>query len=201
LIGALYNANNVKVGQAALLVAPPNTACPLPTTFDLADPFDLTVFQTGAPPFAWQPCGATDQGWTWAMNKTTQEITIEEQSTPLNTLVTAQTVTVTGALSEDIAKTLAMVFNMLTTVVAPTVSTPGYSALSLTDNTIEYAVALIMANNLGFPRVLYIPATTCLGNVSTVLRRAAAKRMYTAAFNSVCPTTSIQVFDITAPHS
>jgi hypothetical protein len=40
-IGDLYNAANVKVGQAALLVAPANTAPATPATAVLGDPFSL----------------------------------------------------------------------------------------------------------------------------------------------------------------
>jgi hypothetical protein len=149
----------------------------------------------------WVPVGATDQGWTFAANKTTQQITIEEQSTPVQTEITAQTMTITGALSEDISATLAMAFNMTVVTNAPTVSLPGYEQLNMTDNLIEYAVALIMANQKGYPRWLYVPATTCVANVSAALRRAAAKRMYSAEFSSICQTSQIEILNVVAPHS
>jgi hypothetical protein len=298
MIGDLYDAKNVVVGQAAVLIAPAGTACPLITSAVLSDPFSLapwaaasfeaaatitagaailityefegTTYTTAAMAFGaltaadiaaalllalaplditadqitvtggplstaltpvyitldeafaggtwgftpgagftggpvtvtqpiWTPVGATDQGWTWAAAKTLQDITIEEQSTLVDRLVSSQTFTVTGALSEDISRTLALVYNMDLAITAPTVSDPGYETLTLTDTPIEYAVALIMANNFGYPRWLYIPQTTCLDNVSTPLRRAAAKRMYSAQFTSVCQTSDIQVFNIVAP--
>jgi hypothetical protein len=296
MIGDLYDAKNVVVGQAAVLIAPANTACPSITTADLADPFSLApwagvslaasatltggtfelvytfegvAYTTGALTAAtvtaaqiaaavlaaleplgptaaeinvsggpvsapgtpvsitldeafaggiwsivptalvggtlsitqplWTPVGATDQGWTWASAKTLQDITIEEQSTLVARLVASQQFTVTGALSEDIARTLALVNNMTLATTAPTADSPGYETLTLSDDPLEYAVALIMANNFGYPRWLYIPATTCLDNVSTPLRRAAAKRIYSAQFTSVCQTTDIEVFNITTP--
>jgi len=150
---------------------------------------------------AWRPIGATDQGWTWAAAKTLQDITIEEQSTLVGRFVASQNMTITGALSEDIDETLALVYNFLIAGTAPTVTVPGYEVLTLTDNAIQYAVALIMANQKGYPRWLYIPATTCLANVSTPLRRSAAKRMYTAEFTSVCATNLITVTNVTTPHS
>lgn len=149
----------------------------------------------------WVPVGATDQGWTFASNKTLQDITIEEQSTLVARNVSAQQLNITGALSEDIASTLAMVYNFTVAVNAPTVTNPGYDLLTLTDSVIQYAVALIMANNQGYPRWLYIPATTCLANVSAALRRAAAKRIYAAEFTSVCSTNLIQMINITSPHT
>jgi hypothetical protein len=296
MIGQLYNAQNVVVGQAALMVAPANTPCPPPASAVMNDPFSLApwtaaqlstsgpltagtftltytykgtayatpaeqysvtaatlqadllaalapagavagdVAVTGGPltaagtPFSiavaeklvggawsvaptaltggtlsitqplWTPVGATEQGWTFASNKSTQAINIEEQSSPVAMEMTTQTLTVSGALSEDISATLAMAYNMLATVNAPTVTVPGYTLLNPTDNVLQYAVALIMANKSGFPRWLYIPQTTCLANASAAFRRAAAKRMYTADFQSVCPIASIAVYDFTAPH-
>jgi hypothetical protein len=149
----------------------------------------------------WTPVGATDQGWTFASNKTTQVISIEEQSTPVSTEMTAQTLVISGALSEDISATLAMAYNMLATVSAPTTVNPGYTTLNPTDTVLEYAVALMMANRSSYPRWLYIPQATCLANASAAFRRAAAKRMYTCDFSSVCPIAAITVVDFTAPHS
>jgi hypothetical protein len=149
----------------------------------------------------WTPVGATDQGWTFASNKSTQAINIEEQSTPVATEVTTQTLTIAGALSEDISATLAMAYNMIATATAPTVTNPGYTTLNATDNVTNYAVALMMANKFGFPRWLYIPQATCLANASAALRRASAKRMYTVDFSSVCPIGQIAIVDFTQVHS
>jgi hypothetical protein len=300
MIGDLYDANNVKVGQAACLIAPANTPLPVlsATVPNMSDPFDLSPWTyaklaasatitagsytltytfngtpyttaaiqytdvaatiktalltalaplgvtsaqltvTGGPPNAtttpvlitldeayvggtwsvtptgitggtlsitptgiWTPVGATDQGWTWNSAKTLQDITIEEQSTLVGRFVANQQFQVTAALSEDITRTLATVHNMTRAFTAASVSNPAYETLTLTDSTLQYAVALIMQNTLSYPRWLYIPATTCLDNVSTPLRRAAAKRMYTATFTSVCATSAIQVFEFEAPHS
>ena len=46
MIGELYDANNVVVGQAAVFWAAENTPMPDPTTANLDDPFDLSVFFT-----------------------------------------------------------------------------------------------------------------------------------------------------------
>lgn len=299
MIGDLYDAANVVVGQAAVMVAPKFTALPTfsATVPNMTDPFDPTpwvqvevsasaaitagtytltytfegvayvtiannwndpaatvknnivtalapigattenVFVTGGPPDAtatpmfivldelmvggtwtltptgitggtlsitqpiWTPVGATDQGWTVAASKTLQDITIEEQSTLVDRLVSTQQFTVTGALSEDISRTLAMVYNMTKATTAPGSTNPGYDTLTLSDIPTQYAVAVITLNALSYPRWLYIPASTCLDNVSTPFRRAAAKRMYSAQFTSVCATSAIQIFEFTHVHS
>jgi hypothetical protein len=192
-IGDLYNAQNVMVGQAACLIAPGGTPMPDPSDVVLSDPFSLTPW-----PAPWVPVGATDQGWTFASNKTTQDISIEEQSTPVLTEMTAQTMQITGAMSEDIDQTLKLAYNMTQVDTPPTSTDGGYSTLALSDNIIEYAVALIMANPKTLPRWLYIPTATCLGNVSAALRRAAAKRMYTATFSSTCESDQIIIVDWTS---
>jgi hypothetical protein len=148
----------------------------------------------------WTPVGATDQGWTFASNKSTQAINIEEQSAPVAMEMTTQSLTISGALSEDISNTLAVAYNMTAVVNASTTLIPAYTQLNPTDNILLYAVVLIMANRLNYPRWLYIPQSTCLANASGAFRRAAAKRMYTADFQSVCPIASIQIYDFTAPH-
>lgn len=144
----------------------------------------------------WTPVGATDQGWKLNADKTTTKITIEEQSTPVATTIESQTVSIEGAAAEDISRTLQVVYNMINTYTASTTGHAGFETLSLTDTPLQYACALVMANQLGFSRWAYIPATTCLANASAAFRRANAKRMYAATFESVCATSSIQIENV-----
>lgn len=299
-IGALYDAANVVTGQAALFIAPPNTALPDISLTALAtgtpDPFDITpwtyarlaaasgtltggtftitytfngvayttasltaatvtaaqidtaitnalvagglpvgaadVVVTGGPISAvatpasialsesyvggtwtitpssitggtlsisaslWTPVGATDQGWKLNADKTTTKIMIEEQSTQVATTIESQTVSIEGALSEDISRTLQVVYNMTNSYTANSSGHAGYETLTLTDTPLQYACALVMANQLGYPRWAYIPATTCLANASAAFRRANAKRMYAATFESVCATSSIVIENV-----
>lgn len=144
----------------------------------------------------WVPCGATDQGWKFSSSKSTTDINIEEQSTPVATTMQSQKFTIEAALSEDIGKTLDLVFNMTASFTANSSGHAGFATHTLTDNVINYAVALVMANQLGFPRWLYIPQAVQLTNSDGTLRRAAAKRMYNAQFSSVCATSSIIFQDV-----
>lgn len=193
-IGDLYDANNVVVGQAAVFFAPENTAMPALTGFNTADPFDATFW----PDPDWAPCGATDQGWAFGANKSTQTINIEEQSTPVATTVTSQSVSLTGALSEDISKTLALALNATLVATASGAGTPGYDTLTLTDEPILYAVGMVTTNAEGFGRIIYAPAWTQLSNVSVAFRRAADKRNYPVGFETVCRTQDIKILNFTA---
>lgn len=297
-IGALYDAANVVTGQAALFIAPPNTALPDISLTALVtgtpDPFDITpwtyarltssggaltggtftitytfngvayttsaltaatvtaaqidtaltaalaplgvgasdVIVTGGPVSAnatpasimlteayvggawtmtpstitggtlaisaslWTPVGATDQGWKLNGNKTSTKIKIEEQSTQVATTIEDQTFSIEGALSEDISRTLQVVYNMTNSYTANSSGHAGYETLTLTDTPLQYAAALVMANQLGFPRWAYIPATTCLANASAAFRRANKNRTYAATFDSVCQTSQIIIENV-----
>ena len=289
MIGDLYDARNVVVGQAAVYVAPQNTALP---TFDTtggrgwnaADPFDpnwisyYTVTNGGATsmtltytrqgkvattgsltlagltaaavatalaglanvgvgnvvvtgstggPFTvvfkngatggvlsatptggsvtvvnptWTISGATDQGWQFGANKSTQTVGIEEQSTPVATTVTSQNVQILGSLSEDITRTLALALNATAQAVAATTTNPGYDLLSLTDTPLQYAVAMVTQNPQGYGRIIYAPAWTQLSNVQANFRRASDKRMYPVSFQTVCQTSQIAIYEFNSPH-
>jgi hypothetical protein len=147
----------------------------------------------------WAPCGATDAGWTFATNKSTNDTTIEEQSTPAGQTITSQKVTIEGALAEDISRTLALAYNAYLTTTAQATGIPGTEELNPTDDVLSYAVAMIMKQWNGNPRLVYAPAWTQLNNVSTAMRRASAKRMYPVAFGTICATTAIRIINFVSP--
>jgi hypothetical protein len=166
----------------------------------------LTVTPTGgtatitAP--LWAPCGATDQGWQFSADKSTQTINIEEQSTPVATTITSQSVSLQAALSEDITRTLAMTLNATVAATAAVGSTvAGYDTITLSDLPTLYAVACVMQNVEGYGRIVYAPSWTSLSNVAVAFRRASEKRMYGVQFNTVCATNRIQIFNFTNPHT
>jgi hypothetical protein len=148
---------------------------------------------------SWVPVGGTDQGWKFGAAKTTQDITIEEQSSPVMTTINSQKFTIEGVMSEDISRTLVVALNMTNGYTAAATGQAGYETMAMTDTPLQYAVALLMANQVNRPRWVYIPAATCLANVDVSLRRSSAKRMYSASFSSICPTTSIKIYNVLQP--
>lgn len=184
----------------------PVSAVATPFLISLSEPFaggTWTLTPTGitggtlsltAP--LWVPVGATDQGWKLDANKSTTNIMIEEQTSPVATTMTSQIISIQGTLSEDISRTLQTVYNMTNGYTAASSGHAGFETLNMTDNIITYAVALVMQNNLGLSRWCYIPQTTCLGNASADFRRAAAKRMYAATFSSTCQTSQIVIENV-----
>lgn len=279
MIGDLYDANNVVVGQAATFFAAKNTALPAFNNWNTADPFDpkffltftlddatttsftltyaldgasdtsaslttagltlaqiktalealanvgvgnvdvsgaagawkivfkgnaiggtLSITPTGGAGSSvtnplWTPCGATDQGWQFGANKSTQTINIEEQSTPVAVTLTSQSVSIAGSLSEDITRTLNLALNASSAATAAASGTPGYDKVSLSDTPLEYAVGMVMQNAEGFGRIVYAPAWTQLANAQVNLRRAADKRNYGVQFETVCATDDIAIYN------
>jgi hypothetical protein len=195
MIGDLYDVNNVVVGQAAVVFAPEGTPPPAPTDAVLNDPFDLTIWAE------FVACGATDQGWKFATNKSTTTIAIEEQSTPVATTISSQAITLEGSLSEDVSATLALAYNATVATTAPGVSAGGYDQLTLEDVPIYYAAALLTNSAEGFVRWIYAPKWTQLSNASTDFRRSSAKRMYPVTFSTVCAPSDIIIINFTADHS
>lgn len=193
-IGELYDANNVVVGQAAAFFAPEGTPLPALTGWDVTDPFAASFF-----PAPWTACGATDQGWQFGAEKNTQTINIEEQSTPVGTTITDQSISLSAALSEDISKTLALTLNATKATTAATTTAAGYDELTLQDTPLYYAVALVTTNAEGFGRIVYAPKWTSLENVEVGFRRASDKRNYGAGFATVCKTTDIRIINFITP--
>lgn len=195
---ALENLSSIGSGNAAVGGSASPWAIALSQS---VQPGTLTVTPTGGTASVlsnlWNALGATDAGWKFTANKSTTDINIEEQSAPVATTMGSQKITVEGALAEDIEETLAIVYNMTQTFVAAASGIPGYNDLTLTDDVLNYACALIMANKNKMPRVLYIPSTVSLSNADTSLKRASAKRMYPIVLSSTCATEEIKIRNFT----
>lgn len=195
------------VGAGNVVVTGTTTTGPFYIVFDEAlQDGVLTMTPTGGAGSSlvgptWQSVGATEQGWQLGADKSTQTINIEEQSTPVDTTITAQAITLQGSLSEDITKTLALAMNASVSKVAPTATVGGYDLLVPQDTPIYYAVALVTTNAEGYGRIVYAPKWTQLGNISAAFRRAAGQRLYGVNFATVCQTNLIQTLNFTAPHA
>lgn len=147
----------------------------------------------------WVPAGASDAGWTFGTTKQTQDIQIEEQSTPVGTFITSQDVMISGALSEDTMQQLQWSLNALKTITAQATGIPQTTTLTMTDAVQHYAVALESQNPYGLSRRIYIPDTVMTEGISQAYRRAASNRTLAVSFRSVCATSAIIVKEFTLP--
>lgn len=189
--GSLYNSQNVVVGDAMLYLQPydPDTPPVLPEdTVPLWTAYD-------AP---WVYAGATDEGFKITFDSSTQDITIEEQSTPVKRSIESKTVQIEAALAEDTIQTMAWAYGGNVTTTAPGASVYGKSVLTLSDELVEFAAILECANKFGMARRIIVPRVMSAGSVETSFRRAADKRMYPITLGSVCPPNEIQIIELTA---
>jgi hypothetical protein len=148
----------------------------------------------------WSYIGATDAGVSLTYTPTTVDIDIEEQPTPVAVLVDKASLVLTFDFNEETLANVALAYGGSGTIsiTAPGAGQPGKSVLSLSTAASQIACAVIGKNQLGFARVFSIPTMASTGTVKTDFRRSANQRMYPASFSSTCPTSSIQVIDLTA---
>lgn len=148
----------------------------------------------------WSYIGATDAGVSLTYNPSTVDIDVEEQPTPVATLVDKATAQITFDLNEETLNNINLAYGGAGTiaVTAAGASQPGKSVLSLSVNVTQLAAAVVGKNQLGFARVLSVPGVMSTGQVKTDYRRSANQRMYPVTLNSVCAFSSIQWTDLTA---
>lgn len=148
----------------------------------------------------WTYVGATEAGVTLTFNPTVQNITIEEQPTPVGVAVNTADLTITTNLSEETLSHINLTWGNggSTAVTAPGAGQPGKSVLTLSTNFATLSAVLIGANQLGFARVLYIPVVVSAGQVQTAFRRAAQQRLYPLTLTAICPYNAITWTDLTA---
>ena len=185
------NTSNVLYGVGIVMTAPLGTALPSDQNLGVGSSW------LGG---GWAYVGATDAGVSLTWNPTTVDINVEEQPTPVAVLTDKATATVTFDFNEETLANINTAYGAAgnIAVTAPGAGQPGKSVLSLSINFPQLACAVIGKNQLGFARVLSLPAIMSTGQVKTDYRRSAAQRMYPATFNTVCPFSSIQWIDLTA---
>lgn len=148
----------------------------------------------------WSYIGATDAGVSLTYTPTTVDIDVEEQPTPVAVLVDKASLVLSFDFNEETLANIQIAYGASGTisVTAPGAGQPGKSVLSLSTVATQLACAVVGKNQLGFARVFSIPAISSTGTVKTDFRRSASQRMYPASFASTCPTSSIQIIDLTA---
>lgn len=182
---------NVLYGLGLVMTAPLATALPSDQNLGVA-----TAWVSAG----WTYVGATDAGVTLTWTPSTTDINIEEQPTPVARLVNTATAEIAFNFSEETLANIGLAYGGAATiaVTAPGASQPGKSVMSLSANFPELACAVVGKNQLGFARVLSVPAVMSAGTVATSYRRAANQRVYPCTLAAVCPFSTIQWVDLTS---
>lgn len=182
---------NVCYGTAVVFTAPVGTSLPSDQNLGVGSSW------TGG---GWSYIGATDQGIALNFNPSTVDIRIEEQPTPVATLIDSATLQVTFDISEETLTGIKLAYggNGTVAITAAGASQPGKQVLSLSTTSTTLACAVVGQNQLGFARVLTIPSVQSAGTVATSYRRSASQRLWPVTLNAVCSFSAIQFVDLTA---
>lgn len=149
-------------------------------------------------PPTYQAAGATEQGWQVNYNPSTQDITIEEQQTPVAQEINSAVYQFQAVLSEDTVKQLAWALGATTTVQAADSTHYGKTTLALQGSLPTYTVVLETQNRRNLPRRYYVPEMTCAANFTQTFRRSNGQRMVPVTFSSICAVEEIIVEEIEA---
>ena len=186
-----YNTATVVYGLGILFTAPVGTSVHSDQNLGVGTAW------TG---LGWGYVGATEAGLTLTFNPQTQNLTIEEQPTPVAVTVQTADLQVTTSLSEDTLANINLAWGNGGTIVNTPAGAgqPGKSVLTLSTNFATVACAVVGKNQLGFARVLSIPQVISAGQVQTAYRRAAQQKLYPLTLSAVCAFNVITWTDLTA---
>lgn len=186
-----YNTTNVVYGIGILFTAPTGTSVPSDQNLGVGTSW------TG---LGWSYVGATEAGVTLTFNPQTQNLTVEEQPTPVAVTVQTADLQITTSMSEDTLANINLAWGNGGTIVVtpPGAGQPGKSVLTLSTNFAQVAAAVVGKNQLGFARVLLIPQVISAGQVQTAYRRAAQQKLYPLTLSAVCAFNTIIWTDLTA---
>lgn len=197
MAGDFYNANNVVVGQAMLMLKPWDPAdAPI-------DPLDFDLVPVFTPDdAAWADfvsAGATNEGFKVNLETSTTQVTIEEQSTPVGETVESKALGIEAVLAESTLESMRYSWGGgVITVQAAASGVAGKRRMSLSDD-IEYYVAVLESRNFNaMPRRLFVPKVSITGSGEVSFRRAADKQMFPIRAASLCKPSEIEIVDITA---
>ena len=186
-----YSTTNVVYGVGIVMTATVGASLPSDQNLGVGSQWGLA---------GWTYIGCTDAGVSVTWNPTTVDISIEEQPTPVAVIVDKATAQVTFDFSEETLANINMAYGNAGTIAltAAGASQPGKSTLSLSTTFPQMACAIISKNQLGFARVMSIPAMMSTGQVKTDYRRSANQRLYPTTFNTICPFNQISWVDLTS---
>ena len=195
MAGVLYDPDNVVVGQAVLMLTPWVLGAVKPL------PADATpLFTPGSAAWLdWVSAGATNEGFKANVDVSTTQITIEEQSTPVDERSESKTIGLEAELAEDTLITVKYAWGGSTITIVPAgVGVMGSQKMVLSDEIAYWTYVLETRNKYGLARRLYVPKASMIGSGETSFRRAADKRMYPIRLSTLCRPSDIQVVELTA---
>jgi hypothetical protein len=190
-----YQRKRIMAGQVQVRLAPYNETTPatLPAdTVELGGTWPTT-------PQPWTVIGATQEGVSLVFRRSTQNLTIEEQMTPVSVETTEVDVRVEAVLAEDTFETMKVAFGGGTiSTQAAASGTIGKKTLVLASDLDHLALAFEGRNTFGFFRRMLVPDVVSVADIEQVNRRAASLRLYKVSFMSLVALEDMTFIEKTA---
>jgi hypothetical protein len=187
-----YDRRNVLTGMAAMFLK----------TVDPEEPAELppnTLALGAAWPTPWSPPGATTEGLTFGFSRDSNDITIEEQPSPVDTRTNGLEFTMDCTLSEDTIETMRIAYGGgIVTTVAATTTLHGYQDLKISSEMEDFAFGFEGENQFGLARRVVVPVVKSVGDIQTAYRRADSQRAYEVSFKSLVSLDDVLIRNITA---
>lgn len=191
----IYDRTEVRVGMAQCYLAPYSATAPAVL------PADTVALGAAWPssPQVWVPIGATEEGVKFIFQRQTNDIRVEEQTTPVSVETTEININVQAVFAEDKFEAIRYACGGGTiTTVAASSGIIGKKTLLLSTDLEHYALGLELKNKQGFFRRMLIPDIVSIADVTAEYRRASTKRMYAANFRTLVKPEDIVWFEKTA---
>lgn len=187
-----YDRRNVLTGLASMFLKaadPEEPATIPPNTLALGGVWDTP----------WTPPGATTEGLTFGFSRDSNDISIEEQPSPVDTRTNGLSFTADVTLSEDTIQTMRIAYGGGTVdAVAATTTEFGYEDLEISDEMEDFAFGFEGENQFNLPRRVCIPVVKSVGDIQTAYRRADSQRSYEVSFKSLVALKDVKIRNITA---
>jgi hypothetical protein len=187
-----YTAANVLTGSAKMYTQIYDADLPPETPDD-----DLELGELWDTP--WKPIGATENGVMFGFKRATDDITIDEQITPVDKRTKDLNFTIEVELSEDTIETMMLAYGggEITTVAAAT-GIPGHKTLQISSDLTYFAFGFEGINPFGLPRRVIVPISVSTANAKTRYQRAKKQRTYATSFESLVAPELVVIREITA---
>lgn len=192
-----YTRKNIVRGMAALWIAPYDVTDPAtlpentsPLGFDWASGVDSP----------WTSLGASEAGATMRMTRETTDITVEEQSNPVDVAVNTLDPRIEITLAEDTLETMRVSYGGgELTVVDPTATDPGYQELSISQDLEHFTLGLEAENSFKMARRVLFLDVLSVAEVETSYRRAEGTRLYACSFRLISPIDDLVIREFNLP--
>lgn len=187
-----YTAANVLTGSAKMYTQVYDADVPPVTPVD-------TLGLGASWPAPWKPIGATENGVMFGFKRATDDITIDEQITPVDKRTKDLNFTIEVELSEDTIEAMMLAYGggLITTTAAAS-GVPGVKVLQISSDLTYFSFGFEGINPFGMPRRVVVPISVSTANAKTRYQRAKKQRTYATSFESLVAPELVVIREITA---